>query len=493
MPFKDLRKYLDDLEREGDLQRIRTRVDWDEEIGAVAEEAIRIDAGALLFENIKDHEKTHGRKLLINSNDTPKRMAITFGYPTDMPIMEMIQENRRRARNRVKPVMVKSGPCKEVIEAGDEVNLAEFPAPKLHAKDGGRYLQTYGGVVTKDPETGITNVGIYRGMIIDRRSLAFLFVPTQHWGFHGRKYRAMGKKMPMAVTIGSGPIPPLAFFSYSPLGVSEYEMAGAWAEEPIPLVRCETVDLDVPATSEIVLEGEMSLDPGDFQLEGPFGEYPGYYTSMSAELRPVFKINCVTHRKDPILDAAIPGMGPIHPMPNRGLISSALIWNRLEDAGIQGLTGVFVEPSQPAVIYISINKMYHGHAKQVGTALWGLGLNYTGKYTIVTDSDVDVSDASKVMAAVANRTQGIQDFVVCQGTFGGILDPGVHPDVKAKTGGVGTWDRVLVDATWPSEWEPREEWGGLRHPMPCQAEPARVAQVHKRWSEYGFTQPTPKR
>ena len=427
MPFKDLRMYLQDLEREGELQTIRAQVDWDEEIGAVAEEAIRIDAGALLFANIKDHQNTHGQKLLINSNDTPRRMAIIFGYPTDMPVMEMIQENRRRARNRVKPVMVKSGPCKEVIEMGKQVNLGEFPAPKLHAKDGGRYLQTYGGVVTKDPETGVTNIGIYRGMVVGQNSLGFLFVPTQHWGFHGRKYRAMGQKMPMAVTIGSGAVTPLAFFSYSPLGVSEYEMAGAFIEEPVPLVKCETVDLEVPATSEIVLEGEMSLDPRDFQLEGPFGEYPGYYTSMSAELRPVFKVNCVTHRKDPILDCAIPGMGPVHPKPNRGIISSALIWNRLEDAGVQGLTAVFVEPSQPAVIYIAINKMFHGHAKQVGTALWGLGLNYTGKYTVVTDSDVDITDASKVMAAVANRTQGLQDFVVCQGTYGGDSGPGYPP------------------------------------------------------------------
>ncbi|MDP2726876.1 MAG: UbiD family decarboxylase, partial [Dehalococcoidia bacterium] len=137
------------------------------------------------------------------------------------------------------------------------------------------------------------------------------------------------------------------------------------------------------------------------------------------------------------------------------------------------------------VIYISIDSRYYGHARQVAAALWGLGLNYTGKYVFITDSDVDITSTAKVMAAVANRTQAMRDVVIFPGTFGGALDPGMDPEIKRRTGGVGSWDRVLIDATWPMDWEPREEWGGLRHPPACQAEPELAHKIRERWHTYG--------
>lgn len=486
MAFLDLRQYLDVLESAGELHRIKSRVNWDSEIGAIAEESIRRRAGALLFENIQDYQNTHGKKLLINTHESPKRMALALGLPPDTPIMEIIKTCKQREKQLMKPRVVASGPCKEVIHMEGDVNLLEVPAPKLHSKDGGRYLQTYGGVVTKDPESDWTNVGIYRGMVHDATSMGFLWVPTQHWGIHGRKYKAMGKPMPMAVTIGAGALAAPTYYSYLPAGVCEYDLMGAFAQEPIELVRCETVDLLVPASSEIVLEGEMSLDPATFRKEGPFGEYPGYYTSVWAEPRPVFKVNCITHRKDPILQCQTPGMYPQEPIPFLTLITSAQTWNRLESAGIEGVTGVFIEPAQPAVIYISIDSRYYGHSRQVAAALWGLGLNYTGKYVFITDSDVDITSAARVMAAVANRTQASKDLVIFPGTFGGPLDPSMDPEVKRRTGGLGSWDRVLIDATWPMDWEPREEWGGLRHPPACQAEPELAEKIRERWESYGI-------
>ncbi len=486
MPFLDLRQYLEVLETAGDLRRVQAQVDWNEEIGAVAEEGIRRRAGALIFENIKDYQGTHGRKLLINTHESPRRLAMALGLPPDTPIMEIVKVCKQREKVLLSPRVVASGPCKEVIHKGDDVNLYEFPVPRLHDKDGGRYLQTYGGVVTRDPDSDWTNIGIYRGMVHDANSMGFLWTPTQHWGMHGRKYRAMGKPMPMAVTIGAGALAGVAWFSHVPPGVCEYDFMGALAQDPVELVRCETNDLLVPACSEIVLEGEMSFDSATYKPEGPFGEYPGYYTSVWSEPRPVFKVKCITHRHDPILQCSTPGMDPIEPVPYLKLVSSAQLWNRLEAAGIEGVTGFYIDPAHPAVVYISIDSRYYGHARQVAAALWGMGLNQAAKYVIITDSDVDITNPSKVMAAVANRTQAQRDIVIFPGTFGGILDPGMDPDVKRKTGGVGSWDRVLIDATWPMDWEPREDWGGLKHPPACQAGPDLIERVRQRWQTYGI-------
>lgn len=485
MSFLGLREYLQVLEGAGELRRVRALVDWNEEIGAIAEEAIRRRSGALLFENIEGYQDTHGRKLLINTHESPRRMALALGLPADTAIMDTILTCKQREKQPLKPRVVASGPCKEVIHRDGDSDVLEFPAPKLHARDGGRYLQTYGGIVTKDPESDWTNVGIYRGMVHDGTSMGFLWIPTQHWGIHGRKYRAMGKPMPMAVTIGAGALAAPTWYSYLPAGVSEYDLLGAFSLEPVELVRCETSDLLVPASSEIVLEGEMSFDPSTFKPEGPFGEYPGYYTSVWSEPRPVFKIKCITHRHDPVLQCQIPGMYPQEPIPFLTLITSAQVWNRMEAAGIEGIAGVYIEPAQPAVIYISIESRYYGHARQVGAAVFALGLNYTGKYVFVTDSDVDITSAERVMAAVANRTQA-KDIVVFPGTFGGPLDPSMDPETKRRTGGLGSWDRVLIDATWPMDWDPREEWGGLRHPPACQAEPEVAKKVKERWEGYGI-------
>jgi len=486
MAFLDLRQYLQVLEAAGELSRVEVRVSWDKEIGAIAEEAIRRRQGALLFENIQDYQESHGRRLLINTHESPRRMALALGLDPDIPIMDIIKTCKQREKQLLKPRVVASGPCKEVVHKDGDVNLLEFPAPRLHAKDGGRYLQTYGGVVTRDPDSDWINVGIYRGMVHDATSMGFLWIPTRHWGLHGRKYRARGQAMPVAVAIGAGALFSPTCYSYVPAGVSEYDLMGAFAQEPVELVRCETNDLLVPASSEIVLEGEMSLDPATFKPEGPFGEYPGHYTSVWAEPRPVFKVKCITHRRDPILQSQIPGMYQQEPIPFLTLISSAQIWNRLDAAGIEGVTGVYVEPAHPAIIYISLETRYYGHARQVAAALWAQNHNDVGKYVFITDSDVDITNAAKVNAAVANRTQASRDLVVFPGTAGGALDPSTDPGLKRRTGGVGSWDRVLIDATWPWDWEPREEWGGLKHPPACQAEPELAQEVREKWQTYGI-------
>ncbi len=167
----------------------------------------------------------------------------------------------------------------------------------------------------------------------------------------------------------------------------------------------------------------------------------------------------------------------------------ARIWDHLEANGVQGVTGVWGDPgvSGWTTIFVSIDKLYYGHAKQVAATIWGTSFSsMAGKFVVVVDSDIDIFDLRQVNQAIANRTQGSKDIVVYPGTFGGPLDPGNSPEIKQKTGRMGNWDRVLIDATWPFEWEPREEWGGLRHPPFCTAEGEVVERVLKRWKEYGL-------
>ena len=492
MAHRDLREFLEFLDKKDHLLRIKTEVNWDEELGTIAEQAIMNGEKALLFENIKDHTNTKGRRVAMGHWVTSRRTALALGLEENTSNLEMLNIWRERVKSPIKPIAVSTGPCKDVILKGDDVNLFEFPAPKLHRKDGGRYFLTCHADITTDPDTGWLNLGIYRGMILSKNTIGRLLVPTQHWGIHSRKYHAMGSPMPIACALGLDPVIQMVACTPFPVGVNEFDMAGALRGEPVEVVKCETSDLYVPAHAEIVLEGEISMDPNTFQKEGPFGEYPGHYTTLWSEPRPVMKVNCITYRSDPIFTSSTVGLASVDPHGSEVVVSlgtAAEVWNQLEAYGVQGITGVWGDPgvSGWTNICVSIKKLYYGHAKQVAAALWGAGLSMgVGKFLVVVDSDVDVTNLRLINAAIANRVQGQKDVVVFPGTFGGPLDPGNSPEVKHMTGGIGNWDRVLIDATWPFEWEAREEWGGLRHPPECRAEPDMVEKVLKRWREYGF-------
>ncbi|MDY6862428.1 MAG: UbiD family decarboxylase [Thermodesulfobacteriota bacterium] len=492
MAFKDLREFLNLLEEKRELVRITEEVDWDEEIGALSQEAIFRKAPAFICENIRDAKDTPGKKLAMNYLCGWKRINLALGLPIDTPPREIVSFWKNRIKNPIKPVVIKDGPCKENIKKGEEVNLYDFPQPKLHSLDGGRYMLTWHLDITKDPDSEWVNCGLYRGMVLDRNSIGRLVVPVQHWAMHGRKYQAQGKKLPLAVSIGTDPVGVMVACAQFPTGVNEYDMWGAVRGEPVELVKCETLDLMVPAQSEIVLEGEIDLNPETFRLEGPFGEYPGYYSSVKPEKRPVFKVNCVTYRNDPILTSGQIGLGP-NLVPAdcdymTAISNVAQAWDHLERCGVEGIENVaFDLNSVGTVIYIAIKKLYYGHAKQVAAALWGGNLSiYLGKYVIVVDSDIDVWDRGMVTSAICNRTFPGKDIVIYPGTFGGVLDPGTPVEIKQKVGGVGHWDRVLIDATWPFEWEAKEEWGGERHPLQCISSPVSLDKVRTKWEKYGF-------
>ncbi len=490
MLHKDFREYLAKLEEIGDLKRVKAEVDWNEELGGIAFEGLARRSPALLFESVKDYHGTHGQKVIANFIESANRGKVALGLPPSTPQPEVINILRDRMRKPIKPTSVSDGACKEVVEMGESVNLLEFPVPKIHNLDGGRYLMTWSNVITKDPDSGWINVGTYRGMVRNKNSLGMLIEPQHHGRVHMRQWREAGHRfMPMAVAIGVDPLCLICSAISFPSGVAEYEMVGALRQSPLELIRCETIDLEVPAHAEIVLEGEVTLYDEDFRPEGPFGEATGHYVTLKEEPRPVFHVKCVTHRIDPILPTRYVGATSTWLTTESnaavGPARSAVTWNELVDRGVEGLKGMrSFGGGGTTVTVLSIKQSYYGQAKQVASTLWGLSGG--GKVTIMVDDDVDISDLNKVMIAVANRVRPAEDVQVLKGFPGGALDPSNHPDVLAKTQGVGNCDRLLIDATWPMDWEPREEWGGLRHPPSCLPDAPLVESVRGRWKELGI-------
>ena len=213
----------------------------------------------------------------------------------------------QRARLPKQPV--DDGPVKENIITGDDINLFDFPVPKWHREDGGRYINTFQATITKDPDTGQHNLGIYRGMIGKKDTLPVLLWRAQNWGVHFQKWKERGEKMPVAHVYGWEPCLPFCASAPIPTGVSEYEVMGSIRGEPVPLVKCETVDLMVPASAEMVVEGYIDDDPSTYEMEGPFGEYTGYFGGDQGP-KHVTKVTCITHRNDPIFRGTLEGTLP---------------------------------------------------------------------------------------------------------------------------------------------------------------------------------------
>src|SRR6185369_4953829 len=268
-------------------------------------------------------------KLLTASMGTKAQVALMLGLPRDTSDAAIVRHLKNTFRAPVRPVMVRTGPVKEHVLRGRQIDLGQFPAPKWHHLDGGRFIDTFGGVVTRDPVTGRTNVGLYRGQVLGRNTIGKLLIPTQHWGAHFAQHRTTRKPMPVAVVHGWHDALPFCAGSPFPKNVCEWDMVGAILGRPVELVKCETVDLEVPATAEIVVEGTVSPDPDTFQMEGPFAEYPGY-AGGSPSPKPVLTVSCITHRDDPILRGTLEGARPGFPSEDSILCAyawSAIAWN----------------------------------------------------------------------------------------------------------------------------------------------------------------------
>ena len=483
MSIKDLREWIGILEKEGELSRVKTEVDWNLELGGVARENMDRRGPALLFENIKDYKDTACRKVFTCSLSNHSRVALMLGLPKETPLKELIQVWRERIRKPIKPVVLETGPCKENILKGDDIDLFSFPTPHWQKLDGGRYMGTFHGVVTKDPDTGWTNVGTYRNMIHDKTTTTMSVAQGQHIWYHWRKYRGRGQNIPAAIVIGWNPELPAVASAPVPIDVDEYDMMGALKGEPEQLVKCETADLLVPATAEIIIEGEIITDISQFVTCGPFGEYTGHYGG--ANPRPPFRVKCITFRDEPIFQGTMEGK-PINEDHIVCSVShSAFIWDLLDER-MRGVTGVNNDPSTAyANLIVQIDNTYYGQVQQVATNVWSSSLsNMMCKNIIVCEQDVNIYDLNEVFWALGYRVDPTRDIIQFPGWVSA-LDPIIHVKERLSPGGnKGT--RLLIDATKAIDRPRAVEYFNEKFAPVAYPDEETMAKVKARWQDYGI-------
>ncbi|MFM1815699.1 MAG: hypothetical protein RLZ98_2394 [Pseudomonadota bacterium] len=501
--FGDQRGWLKALKAAGEVREIEAEVDWNVELGTIMRLAQgEGDGPAIVFKNIKDYNGNQARcrEVFGLGLSSYRRLNMMLGMDADTHPRELVKLGRTLLTERIEPRIVDTGPVKENILKGADINLYDFPSPMWNAVDGGRYILTSAGCVTRHPETGVMNVGIYRGMVAEKDLIPILLWRAQHIGNHYTAWQQAGAKaMPIAFVIGWEPCLDFCAGQPVPQGICEYDVMGAIRGEPVDLVKCETVDLEVPATAEIVIEGMISTDPADYAMEGPFAEFTGYVAGDKSP-KPTAKVTCITHRNEPVLRGALEGSLPGSFSENAvcsSMMRAAAAWNVLERAGVPGIVDVRCPPIQAgANIYVSIKQIYRNQAKQVAHALWGSSAGHVRyKHVIVVDDDIDIYDYAAVDWAIAWRVNaGEDDVIIAPSTFGAGLDPSTRRrDRNGALFGTGKWARVLIDATINLDYDPDPDLGGARFPPTVWPSKDNVEKAYARWEELGFGKPPAKK
>jgi len=447
--YDDLRSWIDQARKLDEVRDVEGAT-WQEEIGMATELLHHSDpAPAALFDKIPGYPK--GYRVLTNFFGG-KRMNMTLGFPQDLSRVELSNEFNK-AFQEAKPIpyeFVEKGPVLENFKVGDEVNVLSFPAPLWHERDGGRYIGTGSFNITQDPDEGWVNLGTYRVMVHDEKTVGFYISPGKHGRIHRDKFMARGQPMPAAVALGSDPFLYLMACNEVPYGISEYEFAGGLRGKPYPVIHGKVTGLPIPADAEIVLEG--FVDPKKRRREGPFGEWTGYYASDVRD-EPVLDIKAIYYRNNPIMLGCPPNRTPDELARYRAVIRSGLLKQELEKAGLPGIKAVWAHEvgSSRMLLNISIEQKYAGHATQVGHVASQCHVGaYAGKYVIVVDEDIDVSDLEEVIWAMVTRSDPATSIDIIHNAWSTALDPRIHPDDKAK--GKLTNSRAIIDATRPYEW-----------------------------------------
>ena len=445
---RDLRGWMAAVDQIGELKQL-DGADWDVEIGAVTEMGHHRgeQSKALLFDNIKGYPP--GYRVLSNTLNTTKRLAVTLGMPTDYTRLEFVRKIKDRITNvkYIKPEVVKDGPVMENVFRGKDINMWKFPTPKWHELDGGRYIGTGSVDITRDPDEGWVNLGTYRVMIHDEDTLGFYISPGKHGRIMREKHFAKGEVCKVAVSFGQDPLIFLAGGVEVPRGLSEYDWIGGLQGSPVQVIEGEYTGLPFPASAEIVIEGDAM--PGEERDEGPFGEWTGYYASARRP-EPIIKVKRLYHRNNPIILGAPPTRPPCEFNYMRCFVRSALLWQQLEAAGIPDVRGVWCHEAGGSRLLnvISIKQRYTGHARQAGmVAAYCHTGAYLGRYTIVVDEDIDPTDTNDVLWALSTRSDPEQDIEIVRRSWSGPLDPMIRKSDKKRHS-----SRAVIDACRPYEW-----------------------------------------
>ncbi|MCY4490304.1 MAG: menaquinone biosynthesis decarboxylase [Thaumarchaeota archaeon] len=479
MPIEDISEFIAELEKNGELKRIDALVDPDLEIAEILRRQMYANGPAILFENIKGFDIP----VLGNAFGSMRRMEIgletsdftEIGHRiadmTKMDVPSGLLGKIKKLPELSKmteafPKLDSSGPVTEISEAP---NFESLPILKSWPNDAGRFI-TLGLVATKHPDTGVRNLGVYRMQIIDEKHALMHWQKHKRGAQHGEISKDAGKKIPAAIIIGSEPSTVFSAIAPVPEGLDKYLFSGITRKKGIRMVKCKTIDLEVPANAEIVLEGYV--DPTDVQDEGPFGDHTGYYTPV--EPYPTFTLTGIMRRRNPIYLTTVVG---------KPVLEDAYVGKVIERAFlplIQMFHPEVVDFDMPSagwfqgLAIISIKKRYPGQAKKVMMGLWGMGQLSLTKMLVVVDSDVNVHNTNDVIWAITTRADAARDVVIINNTPTDTLDP-ASPLVNLGS-------KMGIDATQktPEEGYAREIQKQVK------VDDATRDLVDSRWSEYGL-------
>jgi 4-hydroxy-3-polyprenylbenzoate decarboxylase len=504
LAYESLREWLNALEKAGELKRVKAAVSPLLEMAEIADRAAKSGKGtakaggpALLFENVAGYE---GARVLMNQFGSERRMRLalevdslddvatrieTLIHPVApvglMDKLKMLPMLAEVGGFFPKTIDRKNAPCKEVILLGDDVDVLKFPVLQTWPQDGGRYI-TLPCVVTRDPRSGKRNVGMYRMQVYNGKSTGMHWQRQKVAAEHARDRmraaaedaagmvelmaltaggtaasvgeipqvvatRIRGERMEVAVAIGTDPATTFSAIVPAPPEVEEYLIAGFLRQKAVELVKCETVDLEVPAHAEIVLEGYVEL--GELRTEGPFGDHTGFYTME--DQYPVFHITCITHRKDPVYTATVVGRPP---MEDTWMIKGVeRIFLPLMKLTIPEILDINLPAEGVAhnLMLVRIRKSYAGHARKVMHAIWGLGQAMFTKCIVVVDEDCDVQDVSEVMLRVGNNIDPERDIQFTMGPVDTLDHASRLPNYGSKMGIDATrkWAAEGFTRPWP--------------------------------------------
>ncbi len=465
MNYKDLRDFISKLEALGELKRISVEVDPHLEITEICDRVLQQQGPALLFENPKGHSVP----VLANLFGTPRRVALGMGQDSVDALSQVGEvlaalkepeppEGMKDAWGKLPlykqvlnmaPKLVKKPVCQQRVIVGEDVDLAAFPIQTCWPGDAGPLI-TWPLVVSKGPSAKRQNLGIYRQQVIGRNKLIMRWLAHRGGALDFKAWQQAhpGEPFPVAVALGADPATILAAVTPVPDSLSEYAFAGLLRGSKTELAACLTHDLQVPASAEIVLEG--FIYPGETAAEGPFGDHTGYYNEV--EHFPVFTVERITHRENPIYHSTYTGKPPDEP----AILGVALneVFVPILKKQFPEIVDFYLPPEGCSyrMAIVSINKQYPGHAKRIMFGVWSYlrQFMYT-KFVIVTDADVDVRDWQSVIWAITTRVDPARDTTMIENT------PIDYLDFASPVSGLGS--KMGLDATnkWPSET--RREWG----------------------------------
>lgn len=482
---RDLRGFIQLLEARGQLRRITAEVNPDLEVAEIANRMLQAGGPGLLFENIKgspfpvavnlmgtvericwamnmEHPlelEDLGRKLaLLQQPKPPKKIsqAVDFGKV----LFDVL---------KAKPGRNFFPPCQEVVIQGDELDLNQIPLIRPYPGDAGKII-TLGLVITKDCETGTPNVGVYRLQLQSKTTMTVHWLSVRGGARHLRKAAEQGKKLEVAIALGVDPLIIMAAATPIPVDLSEWLFAGLYGGSGVALAKCKTVDLEVPADSEFVIEG--TITPGEVLPDGPFGDHMGYYGGV--EDSPLVRFHCLTHRKNPIYLTTFSGRPP----KEEAMMAIALnrIYTPILRQQVSEITDFFLpmEALSYKAAIISIDKAYPGQAKRAALAFWSALPQFTyTKFVIMVDKDINIRDPRQVVWAISSKVDPVRDVFILPETPFDTLD---FASEKIGLGG-----RMGIDATTKMPPETDHAWGEV-----LESDSAMTEQVSQRWTEYGL-------